>query len=287
MTKVYCMNAFASSEKEGNLAAVILLDALDDMDQERMQQIARDLAYSETAFLVQKESNLLEARYFTPSQEIDMCGHASVAAFALLSLLKKGTKGEYVLQTRKEKWKVRLEDGKVWIDFGQASIEPVLQEKDMEEICSSFALKLDDLHPTLLIRPALAGVKDLQMFVKSHDALMKARLQKEQVDKLSQKHDVVGIHMSYWDERNKVVYCSNYAPRYGIDEECATGTSNAGMSGILLQEGRLKVLDQLEIIQGEHMGRIGRLASQIRKDESDHLHVWIGGEAFLVEEKEI
>ncbi len=83
---IYQVDAFAKEVFKGNPAAVCPLDEW--IDAELMQKIALENNLSETAFFV-KSGDVYEIRWFTPSFEIDLCGHATLAsAFVIFECLK-------------------------------------------------------------------------------------------------------------------------------------------------------------------------------------------------------
>jgi predicted PhzF superfamily epimerase YddE/YHI9 len=71
------VDAFAERPFAGNPAAVCLLE--EPADEAWMQALAAEMGLSETAF-VWPEGDLLSLRWFTPTTEVDLCGHATVAA---------------------------------------------------------------------------------------------------------------------------------------------------------------------------------------------------------------
>ena len=79
--RFHLVDAFTSEAFAGNPAAVFLLSA--PLDARRMQLIAREMNLSETAFLVRR-SDGFELRWFTPSVEVDLCGHATLASAHVL-----------------------------------------------------------------------------------------------------------------------------------------------------------------------------------------------------------
>lgn len=83
--KIYQIDAFASKLFEGNPAAVVPLDAW--LNESVMQSIAAENNLAETAFFVPKGSGF-EIRWFTPTEEVKLCGHATLAsAFVLYDIL--------------------------------------------------------------------------------------------------------------------------------------------------------------------------------------------------------
>jgi len=79
--KIYQIDAFATKTFEGNPAMVSPLDSW--LSDEIMQQIAQENNLSETAFFV-KENEVYNLRWFTPTSEVEMCGHATLASAYVL-----------------------------------------------------------------------------------------------------------------------------------------------------------------------------------------------------------
>jgi predicted PhzF superfamily epimerase YddE/YHI9 len=76
------VDAFAERPFSGNPAAVAILEEFPSND--RMQLIAREMNLSETAFVVNREEGGHHLRWFTPAAEVDLCGHATLAAAHVL-----------------------------------------------------------------------------------------------------------------------------------------------------------------------------------------------------------
>src|SRR5580658_10212106 len=79
--KIYQVDAFAKDLFQGNPAAVVPLESW--LPDTLMQQIAMENNLAETAFLV-KEGEDFHIRWFTPSTEVDLCGHATLASAFVL-----------------------------------------------------------------------------------------------------------------------------------------------------------------------------------------------------------
>ena len=75
--KQYIVDAFSDRVFHGNPAAICILDQW--LPQEQMMDITRENHLSETAFAVKKQDRY-HLRWFTPAGEIDLCGHATLAA---------------------------------------------------------------------------------------------------------------------------------------------------------------------------------------------------------------
>jgi predicted PhzF superfamily epimerase YddE/YHI9 len=78
---IYQVDAFTNQPFSGNPAGVCLLET--PKEEHWMQNIAREMNASETAFLM-KENDGYRLRWFTPEEEVDLCGHATLAAAHIL-----------------------------------------------------------------------------------------------------------------------------------------------------------------------------------------------------------
>ncbi len=75
--RIYQVDAFTDQPFRGNPAAVCLLEG--PRDAEWMQNVAREMNLSETAFLLRQDDGF-RLRWFTPAVEVELCGHATLAS---------------------------------------------------------------------------------------------------------------------------------------------------------------------------------------------------------------
>src|SRR6202165_1456878 len=103
--------AFTDKPVAGNPAAVAGLPQA--RDAEWMQLVAREMNLSETAFLVRRDDGSYDLRWFTPSVEVDLCGHATLASAHVLweqGHLQPGTQARFstrsgwLLADRRGEW---------------------------------------------------------------------------------------------------------------------------------------------------------------------------------------
>lgn len=84
MVRAFVVDAFTDAPFRGNPAGVVLLAADDARSDEWMQQVAAEFRHSETAFVVGRGDGAVDLRWFTPAVEVDLCGHATLAAAHVL-----------------------------------------------------------------------------------------------------------------------------------------------------------------------------------------------------------
>jgi len=75
--KIYYVDSFTEEAFKGNPAAVVIQDKF--LSDDIMQSIAQEIGFSETAFLLKEEDSNYSLRWFTPTTEVSLCGHATLA----------------------------------------------------------------------------------------------------------------------------------------------------------------------------------------------------------------
>ena len=97
MVDVYVAAAFSKDDKGGNKAGVVL--GRSELTSVQKAAIAKEMGYSETAFVLDSDKADFKLQYFTPTEEVPLCGHATIAAFSTLKLLSMLDKPEYTIET--------------------------------------------------------------------------------------------------------------------------------------------------------------------------------------------
>lgn len=273
--KVYVMDSFSDRIFGGNQAGVVLADKA--LEPAVMQQVAAELKHSETAFVWQtEEGNRL--RYFTPAGEVDLCGHATVAVFALLRRLGRIEDGTHKALTRAGALEIEVSGETVWMDMAPPKTLGILPEESWEELYGAYGLTLEDRPADLPPEIVSTGLADIMMPVRDHETLLRAVQNERTVTELSRRFDVTGVHMFCLGE--EAVYCSNFAPLYDIPEECATGTSNGALTYYLYERNLVEPERENLFLQGEHMERPSRILSRLTVQDGA-VRVRIGGQAVM------
>lgn len=275
--EAYVMDAFSAVVFGGNQAGVVLPDR--QLSDEVMQKIAAEFKHSETAFVRVEDDGSVTLRYFTPAGEVDLCGHATIASFALLRRTDRIGDGVYTAHTRAAELQIRVNGETVWMDMAPPVLLRTLEEGEWVELYESYGLSVDDRPDGFVPKIVSTGLADIMMPVRDHETLMRAVQDERKVTELSKRYDVTGVHMFCVGD-NCTAYCSNYAPLYDIPEECATGTSNGALTYYLWLQGLVKEDAENIFVQGEHMNRPSEIRSRLVLDDGKP-GVLIGGRAVM------
>ncbi|MBQ3548898.1 MAG: PhzF family phenazine biosynthesis protein [Oscillospiraceae bacterium] len=282
--KAYVMDAFAAQIFGGNQAGVALPEAT--LNDALMQQIAAEFKHSETAFVDKEPDGSVTLRYFTPAGEVELCGHATIASFALLRSLDLLQDGLHTAHTKAGDLTIDVAGDTVWMDMAPPVLLRELPEEEWSALYEAYGLTVADRPEGFAPKIVSTGLADIMMPVRDHETLMRAVQNAPVVTELSKYYDVTGVHMFCLGGEDCTAYCSNYAPLYDIPEECATGTSNGALTYYLYLQGLVRAGEENVFVQGEHMDRPSEIRSRL-KVEGDTVTVQVGGRAVMSMECEV
>ena len=278
--ELYTVDAFTDVPLGGNPAGVALFqDKLPD--EAEMRRVAAQVGYSETAFLRRIAPDRFEVRYFTPVEEVALCGHATVGSFSLL-LQKELIEGgrTYIAQTGAGDIRVDIAAGLVWLDMAVPKELGQLSDADASALLSMYGLEegaFGTLHPAMVD----TGLPDIMMPLANPALLAALKPDMEAISALSKRLNVTGVHA--FALASDGVHCRNFAPLYGIDEESATGTSNGALTYYLYRRGLVQPDATNLFIQGEAMGKPSKIYSRLSVSRDGSVSIRVGGSAVVRE----
>ena len=278
--RIFVCDAFSFEIFKGNQAGVVILEEKENYPTETlMKNIAAELKHSETAFVKKVDNKKFKIRYFTPIEEVELCGHATISVFSTLRELKLITTGKYIAETLAGNLEIIVDKDFIWMDMSSPKIEYIFNLDEIKEIYSAFNLNIAQAQKNLIPKIVNTGLSDIIIPIKNKEVLDNFIMNKEKVIELSKKYKVVGAHLFTLDKDKKVTaFCRNIAPLVGIDEECATGTSNGALTHYLKDYNIISTKDINMFIQGEAMGRTSTILSKYKEDEKT---IQIGGSAII------
>ena len=278
--ELYVADAFTTRRFSGNQAGVALLGAEDFPEEGLMRALAGELKHSETAFVRRTGEKSFHIRYFTPAEEVDLCGHATIASFTVLRDTGAIAPGDYALHTRSGDLEIGVGPDAVWMDMAPPTDGRGFSEAEQEELYAAYGLSLADRPEGLAAQAVSTGLLDILLPVKDLDALERAVQNEEAVTRLSERYGVVGVHMFCPNAPGAAAHCRNFAPLYAIPEEAATGTSNGALTYYLYRRGLIRAGADNRFVQGEKMGKPSEILSRIT-EENGGVKVRVGGRALL------
>lgn len=204
---IYQVDAFASSVFSGNPAAVCILEEW--LDDSRLQSIAAENNLSETAFLVQNKDDF-KLRWFTPTTEVDLCGHATLATAFVQFVCRKWNEDTIRFQTRKSgELTVTRKDDALEMDFPARPAYPVAPP--------------DSLRRALGVTPenVYGSAEDLMVVVDSEKTVAQAQPDFAALEQMDFRGIIVTAPGDECDFVSRF-----FAPRVGVPEDPVTGSAH-------------------------------------------------------------
>jgi len=292
---IYQVNAFSDVPFGGNPAGVVP-NAI-GLNASHMLAISKEMNLSETAFIFPLEDEVAdyEVKFFTPTQEVDLCGHATIASF--FTLASKGViTGIDNVKIVKQKTKAGIlpvelyfKDNKIHsVMMTQAKPKFLFNVKNVSELAEIMGINVTDIGIegySLIPQAVSTGLTDIMLPIKSLSALKSINPNYDSLAQYSNKLNIIGVHAFTLEteEESSALACRNFAPAAGIDEEAATGTSNGALGAYLVKNNVLEFEDNLTIIceQGYYMNRPSKITVRLEGSKDD-LTVKVGGSAIIV-----
>ena len=279
-------DVFAGEALAGNPLAVVL-DA-DDLDDARMQAIARELNLSETVFVrpAVEAPHRAALRIFTPARELPFAGHPTVGTAALLALHAGDARAAFELEEKigAVACFVERRDERRAVARFRAPRLPERLEPPPPAAAVAAALGLGV--PDLARAPEVwsAGVPFPCVALRSLDALARAR-PRGTLDDVGAGFGHVYCYVAAGRRR---IRARMFAPGAGVAEDPATGSAAAAFAGLLHarerpSDGRYDVA----IEQGVEMGRPSRIDLRLVVRDAALAAVEIGGEVVVVAEGQL
>lgn len=256
-TTIVQVDAFTSRPFSGNPAAVCILADATSQPEWRLQEVAREMNLSETAFVIPHEDGF-DLRWFTPAVEVDLCGHATLASAHVL--WEDGHLADDVearFHTRSGVLVARKVGDWIEMDFPAEVAEECAVPEGLERALGSaivsvrrgssyLLVEMPDEKTIRTLRPdlsRLAGIDASAVIVTSRA--------------ISDRFDFVSRF---------------FAPRFGIPEDPVTGSAHC-----LLGPFWGERLGRTELIGHQVSARGGTVRMRLAGDR-----IWLGGQAVTV-----
>jgi PhzF family phenazine biosynthesis protein len=283
-------DAFSKLPGKGNPAGVVM-DLV--QDEVTMQEVARLVGFNETVFIGKVERGVVELRYFTPGHEVDLCGHATMAAFAALRDKRSLPTGPYTLRCRAGELPIQLtvdssSNPLIWMN--QPSARFVTYTGDVAAIADAIGLESSDLVPDLPMVYGYTGLWTLIIPVCGLEAMALMKPRTAEFPKVLEQMPRVSVHpfcLETVDPSCQMQGRHFSSPYSGTIEDPVTGTASGVMGAYYAKYIHPGHRDySLTIEQGKEVNRDGRVSVEVKVVDNDY-QVRIGGTAVMVEEMRV
>ncbi len=273
---IYKLTAFPKETHGGNKAGVVI--NADNLSKQEKQHMAAQIGFSETAFVSKSEVADFKLEFFTPSDEVDLCGHATIATFNLLRDLKIIELGHYTQETKAGILSLDVQEEFVFMTQNN----PVFSKQvPIHEVSDCFFGDVK-VNPELPLMIVSTGIREIFLPIINQKELDLLAPNFTEIVNISKKYDVIGIHAFALDQEVDA-YSRNFAPIVAIPEESATGTSNGALSCYLYQYHHKKKTYILR--QGYSMNMPSEIIGKLDIEGEEIAKVQVGGSAMILREE--
>lgn len=280
--------AFTDGKRGGNPAGVVV--NADDYSRDDMQQIAAAVGLSETAFVTRSPLADFKLQFFTPTQQIAHCGHATIATFSYLQQTGRLKKTETSKETIDGLRDIRMEGDQAYMEQlapTYSALSPQIFADALDALGITESDLLDQAAPCVVN----TGNSFLVLGLKDADLVKRLEVDQARIERISETLDLIGFYVFSMSSQlaGRDAGARMFAPRYGIEEESATGMA-AGPLACYLYDKLAVRHREFYIEQGHWMPDASPSLINVRLTLSDDGRIkslYAGGRAEVGETKRI
>ncbi|MBL4933496.1 PhzF family isomerase [Clostridium paridis] len=293
---LYQIDSFTKEKFTGNPAGVITnADGLTDYE---MQKIARELNNSETAFILSSNCDEydVQVRFFTPMNEVPICGHATIAAHYVRAIENELNTSRIYHKTgagilpvdiirENDEYKIVMTQGKV--EFGK-----IIDGINKEKLLAALNIKKRELLENYEIQIVSTGHSKVMIGIKSIEILNALKPNYSALVKLSEIIECNGYYVFTIDSQNTdmLVHGRMFAPAIGINEDPVTGNANGPLGAYLIHHKLVKHNNssfKFNAKQGEAIKRPGIIEVEVKIEDNEPIEVKVAGSAVVIFKTEL
>lgn len=284
----YIVDVFAQNRYAGNQLAVFTQAA--DLTPAQMQQIAREINFSETTFILgEAASGGYDVRIFTPVEELPFAGHPTLGtAYVLQRQIITEPIKSVTLNLAVGQIPVQLDyDGaatipeRLWMQQNPPQFGPIFAADDLAPVLGIDTAAIDQRFPVQVVS---TGLPFILVPLQSRLALQQIQIDLARYYALIAKTEAKAIFVFCPEATSPEQQFSArmFAAALGIPEDPATGSANGCLAGYLVQH-RYSDVDQIDVQveQGVAMGRPSVIYLRAAR-QPEAITVQVGGQVILV-----
>jgi len=278
----YIADVFAEQKYAGNQLGIVRNS--EDLSSDEMLQIAREMNYSETTFILSddKRNEGYDVLIFTPGGEVPFAGHPTLGTAALIRKeIASDSPGKIILNLKVGQIPVTIENDRFWMkqispEFGKI-IEP-------EEMALLSGIDVSEIDHDLPIQWVSTGLPTVIVPLKTLRAVKKVRINKEVyepfIDRMGKALILFFTRETLFPENH--IHDRVLVPCFGIEEDPATGSGNGCLAGYLARYQVLGTskIENVRVEQGYQVNRPSLLLLTAQ-DHGEEVEVHVGGKVVL------
>ena len=282
------VDVFSEGKYTGNPLAVF--KNAGNISDSEMQQIAKEINYSETTFILSDSKNDggYDVRIFTPNEEVPFAGHPTLGtAYIIQNEVLEEPLDKLILNFKGGQIPVSFNNQEevLWMKQNEPTFGQILDPNKVSEVLNIDKENIDDRFP---IQEVSTGLPVIIVPLKSLEAVKKVKINKEKYFELIEHTDAKAIMVfspeTYHSENDLNV--RDFADYYGIPEDAATGSANGCLAAYLVKYQYFKKSEiNIRVEQGYEIERPSLLFLKA-DDDNGKINVYVGGKVVKIAQGE-
>ncbi|MDQ0970797.1 trans-2,3-dihydro-3-hydroxyanthranilate isomerase [Neobacillus niacini] len=282
--RYYIVDVFAENKYEGNQLAVFIPEG--KMEQTEMQNIAREMNFSETTFIMSgiQDNGGYDVKIFSPDSELPFAGHPTLGtAFIIKNFFDRSESSKIKLNLMVGQVPVVFEDQYAWMTQNQPEFGANLE---IERIVDALQINREDINTDYPIEVVSTGLPSVIVHLNSLDAVSRCKINHIAFEKLLKDIGEVNLLVfttetaSPENDLNVRLFMCNS----GFLEDPATGSANGNLAGYLIKHDFFHSNEiSYRVEQGAFIGRPSLLKINAKKTD-DHYLIQVGGRVIVISE---
>lgn len=276
----YIVDCFAEEKYQGNALLVVVADR--DVSDLEQQRIAREINFSETAFILsgKRENGGYDVRIWTPNVgEVPFAGHPSLGTAHVIHACLEGGAGDTVrLNLRVGQIPVKVQGDRLTMSQKPPRFGGTVGPSEIAEV---FGIGADDISRDFPIRWVSTGLEAVVVPLRDRRALSRLRTDRDAFARYVQRHPENNCNHLFFVDMGDGAFAARCLMEDFV-EDPATGSANGDLAGYLLKYDYFKSREiEYTVVQGEDMGRPSVL--RVRAAErSGNWTIEVGGRCHIV-----
>jgi trans-2,3-dihydro-3-hydroxyanthranilate isomerase len=282
--KYYIVDVFAENKYEGNQLAVFIPEG--KMEQTEMQNIAREMNFSETTFIMSglQENGGYDVKIFSPDSELPFAGHPTLGtAYVIKNLFDRSERSDIKLNLTVGQVPVVFDDQYAWMTQNQPEFGANVE---IDRIADALQINDEDINTDYPLEVVSTGLPSVIVHLNSLDAVSRCKINHIAFEKLLKDIGEVNLLVfttetaSPENDLNVRLFMCNS----GYLEDPATGSANGNLAGYLLKHDFFHSNEiSYRVEQGAFIGRPSLLKINAKKTDDRYL-IQVGGRVIVISE---
>ena len=282
--KFYIADCFAEEKYQGNELLVLKADR--PVSDEEQQKIAREINFSETAFILsdKQADGGYEVRIWTPNVgEVPFAGHPTLGtAYVIRQFYEGGGNDTVKLNLKAGQIPVAVTEYGMTMSQNPPVFGGIMQRQEIAEV---FGINEDDINERYPVQWVSTGLESVIIPLKSRRALSEIKMDRSAFEKYIERYPKNYCNHLFFVDMGKNLLAARCMMEDFL-EDPATGSANGDLAGYLLKHDCFRSRNiKYTVIQGEDMGRKSVLHVHACRSDDDWI-IEVGGNCHIVAQGE-